>query len=71
MDAAVTKLRAVIAERGLVGKVDGLVVDSRKSENLQEAMVKVGELDHLVWTPVIGPIQPTPSDDSDLDEKRD
>lgn len=66
VDAAVSKLGALITEHGLVGKVDGLVVDATKTENLKEAMAKVGELDHLVWTFVAGPLLPTPLDGDDL-----
>ncbi|KLO08232.1 NAD-binding protein [Schizopora paradoxa] len=70
VDAAVSKLRAVITEHGLVGKADGLVVDATKTEDLKEAMAKVGELDHLVWTSVAGPLRPTPLDGSDLVENK-
>jgi len=50
VDAAVTKLNALISENKLVGKAGGLVVDGSKADSVKELMAKVGELDHLVWT---------------------
>lgn len=50
VDGAVARLNAIIAEHKLSGKVEGAVVDAGNAESIKALMMKVGELDHLVWT---------------------
>ncbi|KLO08231.1 NAD-binding protein [Schizopora paradoxa] len=71
VDNAVSRLEALVVKHELEGKVRGLVVDGTKSENIKQLMVSAGEIDHLILTSVIGPIRPTPLNDSDLDQKKD
>jgi len=59
VDAAVAKLNALVIEHKLDGTVGGLVVDAKSADSVKGVMAKVGELDHLVWTPT-GPFGPTP-----------
>lgn len=70
VDNAVSRLEVLVVKHEVEGKVKGFVVDGTKSENLKQLMASVGELDHLVLTSVIGPIRPTPLNDSDLDQKK-
>ena len=50
VDDAVERLRAIIAENKLPGKVSGLVFDARDSKSIEALFSTVGEIDHLVWT---------------------
>lgn len=50
IDAAVASLQSeVIGGNGLPGKVSGFVVDAKVSNQVEEFMARVGEIDHLVW----------------------
>lgn len=50
VDNALERLRGIITERKLPGRVSGYTFNAKDSQSIEALSSEVGEIDHLVWT---------------------